>query len=145
MIYLYCFKLLNWRMIFDFSYLTLHWLHLSDCIHVSKLTGLYSNKRRLLFYFEVQFHNNLLQNICRDGLWQNFVHSAVYGSINVLCLGVSSHCQDNWLRYILIIKERPYLIGRLVSVHEGHVAVHQNQVIGAYLEIVINHILFDLL
>ena len=63
-------------------------------------------------------------------LLDDFVHSAFDGSIHILLLDVSSDGNDLWLEFFLdvhLVIKLADSLGGFITIHEGHVAVHQNE------------------
>ena len=79
-------------------------------------------------------------------LLKDLVHATCQCSIDVLVFDVASDGDDLWLvldcHPPLVIKSS-YLLGSFISVHEGHVAVHEDQRI--LVRVIVLNALLDLL
>ena len=59
----------------------------------------------------------------------NLVHSAEVGFPHVALLDVAGDCSNDWLIYFLEVKVISDLLSCGASVHDRHVAVHEDEVV----------------
>ena len=65
-----------------------------------------------------------------ERLGVNLIHAARYGLLNVLCFHMTCNGYDFGLvtpLYVVLLVELTNLLGRLVAIHERHVAVHKDE------------------
>ena len=151
-------RIFNLLKTFDEPEVIIVWFYFDDTIHTVELIrhfiSLFVNfsdlidvtfvnfmNWLLLLKLEIQLSNNQLEDIWLNGLWQHLVHTTVNGFLHVLHLSVSCDSKDDRLLNIFVKKVGSYHPSWLVSIHEGHVAVHQNEIVRAFLEIIEYHIL----
>ena len=58
---------------------------------------------------------------------------------------MACNCHTYGLLYLLVVQELPNALSCLVSVHDGHVAVHEYEFVSRSLIIVVLYIIFDYL
>ena len=85
-----------------------------------------------------------IQSLGLHWLRKNLIHAWVYCSGHVRLLAVASDCYYNGLRQTRLEEELSYLLSGLVAIHEGHVAVHQNELEVTLISQVSKNILLNL-
>lgn len=72
-------------------------------------------------------------------LWIDLVHAALDRLLDVLVLYVASDGDDLWLDVSLdhgVVEDLPNLLGGFVAIKEGHVAVHEDELVLARVALV---------
>ena len=73
---------------------------------------------------------NRLSNFRKFSWLRNdFVHSSVKGALDILLFDVARDCDDNRLFDAKLCKVLPHECGALVTVHLGHVAIHEHKLV----------------
>jgi len=88
---------------------------------------------------------DLLQLFNLHRLLQHRVHSAIQRCINLFRPSVRRHRHNERLKCILKIEHMSNLIRRLISIHNWHIAVHQDKAVAASLVAIGSKIIFYLL
>ena len=76
---------------------------------------------------KIDLQQDLFQDDWVDWLGQDLIHAAANGSADIILFSVACNSQNDWLRDIEALQVAPYLVTRLIAIHNGHVAVHQDQ------------------
>ena len=76
---------------------------------------------------KIDLQQDLFQDNWVDWLGQDLIHAAADGSADIILFSVACNSQNDWLRDVEALQVAPYLVTRLIAIHNGHVAVHQDQ------------------
>jgi len=89
---------------------------------------------------KLQLFQNILNHWLINRLWTHSIHSINVCFLLIWITCVSSYRNNNWLRKLLGMQISSNLIGSIVSIKNRHIAIHQDQLVVAFLAVVLSDV-----